>query len=38
MGGGAHWAGAKEGYSGGGGVHQESPKRRYGGGPLKVSP
>ena len=37
--GGAHWAGAKEGYSGGGGVHQESPKGRYGGGgPLKVSP
>ena len=35
--GGAHWAGAKEGYSGGG-VHQESPKGRYGGGPLKVSP
>ena len=28
---GAHWVGAKEGYSGGG-IHQESPKGRYRGG------
>ena len=31
---GAHWVGAKEGYSGG--VHQESPKRRYGGGGVHL--
>ena len=36
--GGPHWAGAKEGYSGGGGPSGESKGKIRGGGPLKVSP
>ena len=36
--GGAHWVGAKEGYSEGGPSGESKGKVRGGGGPLKVSP
>lgn len=35
--GGPHWAGAKEGYSGGGSIRRVQ-REDTGGGPLKVSP